>query len=163
LTRLRAGGPGEAACSRRTACVASRVGVDRSVPSIALHEVAMSSPSVATRSTAQARAGVATATTRQEKRDERADRGGGMALGRYAGYGSWRVGLMMTGLGAALVATAAHAGGESGSSAPPPADSAWAFALTAYPAVVRDSNEHTDSDVYAWSEQVFVGMIGAVS
>ena len=28
---------------------------------------------------------------------------GGVALGRYAGYGSWRVGLMMAGLGTALV------------------------------------------------------------
>lgn len=28
---------------------------------------------------------------------------GGMALGRYAGYGLWRVGFMMAGLGAALV------------------------------------------------------------
>lgn len=28
---------------------------------------------------------------------------GGLALGRYAGYGSWRVGLMMAGLGTALV------------------------------------------------------------
>ena len=28
--------------------------------------------------------------------------GGGLALGRYAGYGSWRMGLAMTGLGAAL-------------------------------------------------------------
>jgi VIT1/CCC1 family predicted Fe2+/Mn2+ transporter len=28
---------------------------------------------------------------------------GGLALGRYAGYGSWKVGFMMAGLGAALV------------------------------------------------------------
>jgi VIT1/CCC1 family predicted Fe2+/Mn2+ transporter len=28
---------------------------------------------------------------------------GGLALGRYAGYGSWRVGLMMAGLGTVLV------------------------------------------------------------
>ena len=28
---------------------------------------------------------------------------GGLALGRYAGYGSWRVGFMMVGLGTALV------------------------------------------------------------
>jgi VIT1/CCC1 family predicted Fe2+/Mn2+ transporter len=28
---------------------------------------------------------------------------GGLALGRYAGYGSWRVGFMMAGLGTALV------------------------------------------------------------
>ena len=28
---------------------------------------------------------------------------GGLALGRYAGYGSWRVGLMLVGLGTALV------------------------------------------------------------
>jgi VIT1/CCC1 family predicted Fe2+/Mn2+ transporter len=37
--------------------------------------------------------------------------GGGMALGRYAGYGSWRVGLMMTGLGAALVGAIMALGG----------------------------------------------------
>jgi VIT1/CCC1 family predicted Fe2+/Mn2+ transporter len=28
---------------------------------------------------------------------------GGLALGRYAGYGSWRVGLLMAGLGTVLV------------------------------------------------------------
>ena len=28
---------------------------------------------------------------------------GGLALGRYAGYGSWKVGLLMAGLGTALV------------------------------------------------------------
>ena len=28
---------------------------------------------------------------------------GGLALGRYAGYGSWKTGLMMAGLGAAVV------------------------------------------------------------
>src|SRR4029434_4501273 len=28
---------------------------------------------------------------------------GGLALGRYAGYGSWKVGLLMAGLGGALV------------------------------------------------------------
>jgi VIT1/CCC1 family predicted Fe2+/Mn2+ transporter len=28
---------------------------------------------------------------------------GGLALGRYAGYGSWRVGFMMIGLGTAIV------------------------------------------------------------
>jgi hypothetical protein len=28
---------------------------------------------------------------------------GGLALGRYAGYGSWKVGLMMAGLGTAIV------------------------------------------------------------
>ncbi len=28
---------------------------------------------------------------------------GGLALGRYAGYGSWKVGFMMAGLGAAIV------------------------------------------------------------
>jgi len=28
---------------------------------------------------------------------------GGLALGRYAGYGSWRVGLMMVALGTALI------------------------------------------------------------
>ena len=36
---------------------------------------------------------------------------GGMALGRYAGYGSWRVGLMMAGLGAALVVAIMALGG----------------------------------------------------
>ena len=28
---------------------------------------------------------------------------GGLALGQYAGYGSWRIGFMMVGLGTALV------------------------------------------------------------
>jgi VIT1/CCC1 family predicted Fe2+/Mn2+ transporter len=37
--------------------------------------------------------------------------GGGLALGRYAGYGSWKVGLMMAGLGAALVAAIMALGG----------------------------------------------------
>ncbi len=36
---------------------------------------------------------------------------GGLALGRYAGYGSWKVGLMMTGLGAALVGAVMALGG----------------------------------------------------
>ena len=36
---------------------------------------------------------------------------GGLALGRYAGYGSWKVGLMMTGLGAAIVAAIQALGG----------------------------------------------------
>lgn len=36
---------------------------------------------------------------------------GGLALGRYAGYGSWKVGLMMMGLGAALVAAINALGG----------------------------------------------------
>jgi VIT1/CCC1 family predicted Fe2+/Mn2+ transporter len=36
---------------------------------------------------------------------------GGLALGRYAGYGSWKVGLMMAGLGAALVAAIRALGG----------------------------------------------------
>jgi len=36
---------------------------------------------------------------------------GGLALGRYAGYGSWRVGLMMVGLGAVLVAAIHALGG----------------------------------------------------
>ncbi len=36
---------------------------------------------------------------------------GGLALGRYAGYGSWRVGLMMAGLGTALVAAINALGG----------------------------------------------------
>lgn len=35
----------------------------------------------------------------------------GLALGRYAGYGSWKVGLMMTGLGAAVVAAVIALGG----------------------------------------------------
>lgn len=36
---------------------------------------------------------------------------GGLALGRYAGYGSWKVGLMMVGLGTALVAAITALGG----------------------------------------------------
>jgi VIT1/CCC1 family predicted Fe2+/Mn2+ transporter len=36
---------------------------------------------------------------------------GGLALGRYAGYGSWKVGFMMTGLGTALVASIILLGG----------------------------------------------------
>jgi len=36
---------------------------------------------------------------------------GGLALGRYAGYGSWKVGLMMAGLGVALVAAINALGG----------------------------------------------------
>ena len=36
---------------------------------------------------------------------------GGLALGRYAGYGSWKTGLMMAGLGAALVAAVIALGG----------------------------------------------------
>ncbi|MFZ4479861.1 MAG: hypothetical protein ACOYNZ_08225 [Rhodoferax sp.] len=36
---------------------------------------------------------------------------GGLALGRYAGYGSWRVGLMMVGLGTALVTAIMALGG----------------------------------------------------
>jgi len=36
---------------------------------------------------------------------------GGLALGRYAGYGSWKVGLMMVGLGAALVVAINALGG----------------------------------------------------
>jgi VIT1/CCC1 family predicted Fe2+/Mn2+ transporter len=36
---------------------------------------------------------------------------GGMALGRYAGYGSWKVGLMMAGLGTALIAAVMALGG----------------------------------------------------
>lgn len=36
---------------------------------------------------------------------------GGLALGRYAGYGSWKAGLMMAGLGAALVAAIMALGG----------------------------------------------------
>lgn len=36
---------------------------------------------------------------------------GGLALGRYAGYGSWRTGLVMVGLGAALVAAVIALGG----------------------------------------------------
>ena len=36
---------------------------------------------------------------------------GGLALGRYAGYGSWRTGLLMMGVGAALVAAIMALGG----------------------------------------------------
>jgi VIT1/CCC1 family predicted Fe2+/Mn2+ transporter len=36
---------------------------------------------------------------------------GGLALGRYAGYGSWKVGFMMAGLGTALVAAVMALGG----------------------------------------------------
>ena len=36
---------------------------------------------------------------------------GGLALGRYAGYGSWRVGFMMVGLGTALVISINALGG----------------------------------------------------
>jgi hypothetical protein len=36
---------------------------------------------------------------------------GGLALGRYAGYGSWKVGLLMAGLGVALVAAINALGG----------------------------------------------------
>jgi VIT1/CCC1 family predicted Fe2+/Mn2+ transporter len=36
---------------------------------------------------------------------------GGLALGRYAGYGSWKVGFMMAGLGAALVTAIVALGG----------------------------------------------------
>jgi hypothetical protein len=36
---------------------------------------------------------------------------GGQALGRYAGYGGWKAGLMMAGLGAALVAAIMALGG----------------------------------------------------
>ncbi len=36
---------------------------------------------------------------------------GGLALGRYAGYGSWRVGFLMAGLGAALVGAIRALGG----------------------------------------------------
>lgn len=36
---------------------------------------------------------------------------GGLALGRYAGYGSWRTGFVMTGLGAALVVAIIALGG----------------------------------------------------
>lgn len=36
---------------------------------------------------------------------------GGLALGRYAGYGSWKVGFMMTGLGTALVVAIVMLGG----------------------------------------------------
>jgi hypothetical protein len=36
---------------------------------------------------------------------------GGLALGRYAGYGSWKVGLMMAGLGIVLVAAIVALGG----------------------------------------------------
>jgi VIT1/CCC1 family predicted Fe2+/Mn2+ transporter len=36
---------------------------------------------------------------------------GGLALGRYAGYGSWKVGIMMAGLGIAVVAAVMALGG----------------------------------------------------
>jgi len=36
---------------------------------------------------------------------------GGLALGRYAGYGSWKTGLMMAGLGSAVVAAVMALGG----------------------------------------------------
>ena len=36
---------------------------------------------------------------------------GGLALGRYAGYGTWKVGLLMAGLGAALVVAINALGG----------------------------------------------------
>lgn len=36
---------------------------------------------------------------------------GGLALGRYAGYGSWKAGIMMVGLGTALVAAVIALGG----------------------------------------------------
>ena len=36
---------------------------------------------------------------------------GGLALGRYAGYGSWKAGLLMTGLGALLVGAIRALGG----------------------------------------------------
>ena len=36
---------------------------------------------------------------------------GGLALGRYAGYGTWKVGLMMTALGVAVVAAVMALGG----------------------------------------------------
>lgn len=36
---------------------------------------------------------------------------GGLALGRYAGYGSWKVGLMMAGLGTAIIAAVIALGG----------------------------------------------------
>jgi hypothetical protein len=37
--------------------------------------------------------------------------GGGMALGRYSGYGSWRMGLSMMGLGAAVIVAIMALGG----------------------------------------------------
>ena len=36
---------------------------------------------------------------------------GGLALGRYAGYGSWKVGFLMAGLGTVLVAAINALGG----------------------------------------------------
>ena len=36
---------------------------------------------------------------------------GGLALGRYAGYGSWKVGFLMAGLGTALVMAVIALGG----------------------------------------------------
>ena len=37
--------------------------------------------------------------------------GGGLALGRYAGFGSWKVGLIMVGLGSGLVVAITALGG----------------------------------------------------
>jgi hypothetical protein len=37
--------------------------------------------------------------------------GGGLVLGRFAGYGSWRAGLIMAGLGAGLVVAINALGG----------------------------------------------------
>jgi len=37
--------------------------------------------------------------------------GGGLALGRYAGYGSWKAGAIMTGVGVAVVAAVMALGG----------------------------------------------------
>ena len=36
---------------------------------------------------------------------------GGLALGRFAGYGSWRAGLLMAGLGTVLVVAISALGG----------------------------------------------------
>jgi VIT1/CCC1 family predicted Fe2+/Mn2+ transporter len=36
---------------------------------------------------------------------------GGLALGRYAGYGSWKTGVMMAGLGVVVVAAVVALGG----------------------------------------------------
>ena len=36
---------------------------------------------------------------------------GGLALGRYAGYGSWKTGVLMAGLGVLLVAAVIALGG----------------------------------------------------
>ncbi len=97
---------------------------------------------------------------------------GGLALGRYAGYGSWKVGLpdgrgsvhrwscrgdgarRMRGMRRALfvvltaaAATTACAAEEaaSGRRASSPERPAWEFGLTAYPTYVRDGENYTSA------------------